>query len=267
MSVTSRERAVESLVALGLREYEAKCFVALSQLVEGTAKEVSQVADVPRSRVYDSVQNLEQEGLVDVQQTSPLRYRAVSVETALEILEREHRSHIDAAEDALSTLGTVREDPDEANTGIWTVRGDESVTERGCELIEDADGSVYVAAVEPVGDEVLEWIETAADAGLSVAGTLPSSVREQVRQRVDAGALAASFVDAPALDGLTRLLVTDGDEALVGARTQGSLPNVAHETALYTEGTGIGPVVSRLVARYVESLDGDSPFAAGRQFA
>lgn len=45
--------AIEALTELGLTEYEARCFVALSQLTQGTAKEISRVADVPQSRVYD----------------------------------------------------------------------------------------------------------------------------------------------------------------------------------------------------------------------
>lgn len=60
--VPDPEEAVTSLEELGLTEYEARCFVALTRLSKGTAKEVSQVADVPRSRVYDTIERLERTG-------------------------------------------------------------------------------------------------------------------------------------------------------------------------------------------------------------
>lgn len=49
--MASEEETVESLVELGLTEYEACCLVAVTQLSQGTAKEISQIADVPQSRV------------------------------------------------------------------------------------------------------------------------------------------------------------------------------------------------------------------------
>ena len=39
--------AIELLQELGLKEYEARCFVALTRLPFGTAKEISDVASAP----------------------------------------------------------------------------------------------------------------------------------------------------------------------------------------------------------------------------
>lgn len=61
--MASKAEAVEALTELGSTEYEARCFVALSQLSEGTAQEISQVSEVPQSRVYDIADSLFQRGL------------------------------------------------------------------------------------------------------------------------------------------------------------------------------------------------------------
>jgi len=61
------EEAVEVLQQLGLKEYEAKCFVGLSRLSTGTAKKLSEITDVPRTRVYDAIRLLEAQGLVEIQ--------------------------------------------------------------------------------------------------------------------------------------------------------------------------------------------------------
>ena len=55
----SVEEAVDVLRKLGLKEYEARCFVGLSRLSTGTAKRLSEVTEVPRTRVYDAIRVLE----------------------------------------------------------------------------------------------------------------------------------------------------------------------------------------------------------------
>ncbi|WP_321163696.1 helix-turn-helix domain-containing protein [Halorubrum lipolyticum] len=46
------------LKELGFSEYEAYTFVYLLQLGTGTAKDVAEIGDVPRTRVYDAVDAL-----------------------------------------------------------------------------------------------------------------------------------------------------------------------------------------------------------------
>ena len=53
-----REEATELLQKLGLKEYEARSFVGLSRLDAGTAKELSEITEVPRTRIYDAVKEL-----------------------------------------------------------------------------------------------------------------------------------------------------------------------------------------------------------------
>lgn len=60
--------AIKQLPALGLSAYAARTLVALVELGEGTAQDVSGVADVPRTRVYDAVDELQHRGLVVVLQ-------------------------------------------------------------------------------------------------------------------------------------------------------------------------------------------------------
>ncbi|MFC7078815.1 TrmB family transcriptional regulator [Halorussus caseinilyticus] len=73
----NQEQAAGLLQQLGLKEYEARCFVALTRKATATAKEISEIADVPRTRVYDAIRVLEAQGLVEIQHTNPRQYRAV----------------------------------------------------------------------------------------------------------------------------------------------------------------------------------------------
>ena len=86
------DEAVTALQELGLKEYEAQCFVGLSRLSSGTAKQLSEITDVPRTRVYDAIRLLEAQGLVEVQHSSPQRFRAVPLEEATETLRDQYEA-------------------------------------------------------------------------------------------------------------------------------------------------------------------------------
>ncbi|WP_241991874.1 helix-turn-helix domain-containing protein, partial [Halorubrum sp. SS7] len=77
-------------------------FIALSALESGTARDVSRVSAVPRTRVYDAIDELRDRGLVDVLQSSPKRFRAISAETTSRTLEHELRHRVDVLRTALS---------------------------------------------------------------------------------------------------------------------------------------------------------------------
>jgi sugar-specific transcriptional regulator TrmB len=106
--------AVEVLQQLGLKEYEARCFVGLSRLSTGTAKQLSEMTDVPRTRVYDAVRILEAQGLVEIQHSSPQKFRAVSMSEATETLRGQYESRVDRLQAALDDVEMV-EDHDESS--------------------------------------------------------------------------------------------------------------------------------------------------------
>ncbi|MBN1924118.1 MAG: TrmB family transcriptional regulator [Nanoarchaeota archaeon] len=73
----------ELLRKLGLNKYEAESYLALLNLGPSSAFNISKNGSVPFGRVYDSLNSLEQKGLVEVVPSKPKKYKAVSPETAL----------------------------------------------------------------------------------------------------------------------------------------------------------------------------------------
>ena len=86
-----RARAVSLFRELGLTEYEAQVYVALLRLGMGTAREISETTDVPRTRIYDATERLADRGFVDVQHASPKAFRPASRETAMRKLNSDTR--------------------------------------------------------------------------------------------------------------------------------------------------------------------------------
>jgi sugar-specific transcriptional regulator TrmB len=104
-----RERAVDALTDLGFGVYAARTFVALTELSGGTAVEVSDAADVPRTRVYDAVEELSETNLVRVEDSTPKRFTPVSADEAAERLLAEYRSRTETLRESLSAVETDRE--------------------------------------------------------------------------------------------------------------------------------------------------------------
>lgn len=96
--------AIEQLEALGLSAYAARTFVGLVELEAATAKSVSEVVDVPRTRVYDAVGELSELGLVSVEETTPKRFRSVPAATACEVFEREYMDRIAKLQQSLDAI-------------------------------------------------------------------------------------------------------------------------------------------------------------------
>ncbi len=161
--------AVELLQALGLKEYEAKCFVALSRVENATAKAVSELSEVPRTRVYDAVDALEDAGLVARQHSNPQRFRAVPVAEAAETLRDEYDARIGDLRDALDDVPDVQRDADADTTDVWTLTGGSAVANRTTGLVADADSAVaLVATADALDADLVEELAATADAGVDV---------------------------------------------------------------------------------------------------
>ncbi len=77
------QATMDTLKAIGLNSYERKLWVALISRATGTAGELSELANVPRSRTYDVLESLAEKGFVMVQTTKPLRYVAIEPEESM----------------------------------------------------------------------------------------------------------------------------------------------------------------------------------------
>lgn len=80
---------------LGLNQYESKTYLALMSTPARTATQLSDVAGIPRPRVYDVLAKLEKRGFVVTKPGRPARYSAVNVSTAIGTLKRERQSELD----------------------------------------------------------------------------------------------------------------------------------------------------------------------------
>ena len=121
---------LNKLKALGLNSYEAKLWVALLSVGTSTAGELSDIANVPRSRSYDVLEGLEKKGFIITQIGKPIKYLAIPPE---EVLERVKESISREYKERENLMDSLQES--ELMTEL------DSLHNKGIKLIEPSDVS------------------------------------------------------------------------------------------------------------------------------
>jgi sugar-specific transcriptional regulator TrmB len=83
---------LNQLKAFGLNSYESKIWTALLSRGVSTAGELSDIANVPRSRSYDVLESLEKKGFVVMKFGKPIKYLAVPPEEVVERVKKNMRT-------------------------------------------------------------------------------------------------------------------------------------------------------------------------------
>ncbi len=256
------DEAVDLLTRFGFTEYEAKCFVALVRLDDGTAREISDLAEVPRARVYDCVDALNEAGFVDVQGSSPKRYRGVAPDVAVAAIEREFRGDLDRLETLLPELQTS---PDTSEQGdVWVMEGLDAVGERLTSMVEDADERIVMAVATEslLTTDLPTALARAVDRGVDVTVGSPG---EPIRDEIAAVAPGARVVETwtwweefPVRPrAMTSVLLVDDDALFVSSGTDAH-PGADRHRAVWTDsdGTPLVPMMRPLLTR---AVTGDDP--------
>ncbi|PSQ04855.1 transcriptional regulator [Halobacteriales archaeon QS_6_71_20] len=250
------DEAVTVLQELGLKEYEAQCFVGLSRLSSGTAKRLSEITDVPRTRVYDAIRLLEAQGLVEVQHSSPQRFRAVPLEEATETLRDQYEARVDRLANALDDADPVDPVDEDPVQEVWSMSGQDAIANRANQLIEDATEEVVLV----LGDDSLlmtELIDTlnALPSGVDLLiGAVTESLQARIHDTVPTATTFLSGLEWLRNGGdpdenlvMGRLLLVDRSAILVSTID----PDTSEEKAIFGGGFRNGLIVMarRLLAQ------------------
>lgn len=251
MHDTSVDDAVALLESLGLKEYEARCFVALTRVDAASAKAVSDLSDVPRTRVYDAVDALEDAGLVERQHANPQQFRAVPIAEATETLRADYDARISDLEATLRDIPPANEDDDDSPAEVWSLSGETAIRNRLERLVGDASNTVVVLAADStvLTDGVGAELATANGRNVDLAVGVHGDARDDHRDLLpDAdtfhpdGAWADTNVGG--LDALDCLVLVDGDAVLASATENGD----AHAVVGRGSGNALVAVVRGIVA-------------------
>ena len=235
------------LQQLGLKEYEAKCFVALTRKQTATAKEISDIADVPRTRVYDAIRVLEAQGLVEIQHTNPRQYRAVPLQEATETIRRQYDSRVDELQETIDAIQPAETDDEPVTHEVWSLSSTDAITSRTHQLLQDAESEIVfvISAESLVTDELVETLNevTATDVDVLI-GTVTAEMRDDLRERVpDAEVFLSELEWLHGNDGekvaIGRMLLVDQSTILLSSVYE----TTGEEKAIFGRGFQNGLVV------------------------
>jgi len=125
------DSAIENLGRLGLKEYEAKIYVALVGLGEANVRRIHEASGVPRPRVYDVLNTLAEKGFISIRQGSPLMYSAVRPDSVVSFLKKDLDA---AARDSIKILEALSVDAQQNYSPIWYVHSDWTI-QRNLEML------------------------------------------------------------------------------------------------------------------------------------
>ncbi|PGF17451.1 TrmB family transcriptional regulator [Natrinema sp. CBA1119] len=237
-----QNEAVDAFEQLGLTSYEAKVFIALHRLGAGTARDVAEITDVPRSQVYSVAESLENRGLLEVQQSNPIRYRPVSVDEARDTLRTQFEREQDRA---FEYVETVKNEPagEETQEDIWTVRGRDRVDDRTAAILSQAEDRIVFGTRLPelVTDSIERTIAERAAAGVAV---LVVSRTKAVHDRF--ADIENVVVERPPPhrsddERSGRIVIVDDDSILLSVIGDGN------ETAFWSSGSLFASVLIQLI--------------------
>lgn len=213
--------------AFSLNLYEVKLWTALLSRGISTAGELSDIADVPRSRTYDVLESLERKGFVVVKPEKPIKYLAISPQEVLsrvqkrmeeKATERAKRLTELSDSDVLAELNALFKqgiEPMQATDFSGALKGRHNLYDHLSLLIKEAQSSIFlITSEEGIIRKVRSLksvLEKAKERGVSISIVAPET--ENTKQILNSLKDIADIKKANDINA--RFCIVDGRQILL----------------------------------------------------
>ena len=147
---------ISNLKKFGLSENEAKAYVGLVFLREASAREVHTVAEIPRVKVYEVLDNLIEKRYAVILHGTPIHYKATDPEDLLQMLREDYEKT--AAEISKSfeemELKAYPEDDIESTDSIQYLRSEWTVRKKMNDILEEAQNLIIFTRSPAIMKEI-----------------------------------------------------------------------------------------------------------------
>ena len=221
-----QKQMLSKLKDFGLNSYEAKLWTGLLSRGVATAGELSDIANVPRSRSYDVLESLERKGFVIMKLGKPIKYIAVPPTEVVERVKKHVQEEADGQRQLLEELrgsdvlqelsllhkqGVELVDPLEL-TGV--VKGRQNLYHQLASIMKDAKKSVLIMTSEEGAlrkvDMLKSSLQKAKDNGAKVRILAPLKNQASMQKAL------GSFVQIKHAEGpVGRFCVVDGKQVIL----------------------------------------------------
>jgi sugar-specific transcriptional regulator TrmB len=207
---------ITNLEKLGLTENEAKAYVGLVSLREGTAREIHELTNVPRAKIYEILKVLAKKGYIEVRQGSPTYFRAVDPKQVIGKIKDEFLNC------AIDTLGQLNELGYELpkTSPVWCIQSEWGIKNRIREIMAEVKEELIIFSSNPTFlqefEPELQKLEKSCNLTLIVDElekfrSLPFEFRETKKEFTD-------FMNNILIDGVQYneefFMIADGKESI-----------------------------------------------------
>jgi HTH-type transcriptional regulator, sugar sensing transcriptional regulator len=236
--ITADSDLIASLIRLGFTQYEAQAYTALVGQAPITGAEVGRRAEMPPSKVYETLVRLEAKGAVLVNRSEPIRYAAVPHAALLEELRTRFHADLSSAATALDRL-PVKQEPGL----VWSLSTREPIVQAFARTISNAKGGIFAGIWDEELDELGPQLEAAAARGIDTHVAIYGTRTLNVPHTYDLSKCGASA--RLRLSGRRLAVVVADDNDAVVAEFGDRTPDQATLTT--------NPVIALLAIEYVKA--------------
>ncbi|WP_437131425.1 TrmB family transcriptional regulator [Bacillus atrophaeus] len=163
------------LQQFGFTQYESQVYtslVTINQALDATA--IVKRSDVPRSKVYEVLNNLVDKGIVlEATVEKKRQYTALPIEAMIEKLKADFESNIQD----LKKIEVVEMEVDDR---VWTLKENQSITSIIKELTAEAEKSIFISAWANDLQKYLPLLEKKYQAGLEVVIHVTGEIQTRI---------------------------------------------------------------------------------------
>ncbi|MHA2270511.1 MAG: TrmB family transcriptional regulator [Candidatus Hodarchaeales archaeon] len=177
------------LQKLGLTQYESQALIALTKLGTAEASRIAKVSNVPQSKIYETMRQLERKGIITTEEmkgsANYYRFLLEPSQAILQLRENYIRPIKLASErvqgDLTKIYGTMR-DKAHLQHELWTIKGIDRIIRTIEEMMESAQSLVFHNFTHEYFIAAAPAMKAAKERGVEVRAMMRSADLEEIRK-------------------------------------------------------------------------------------
>ncbi len=231
------EKVINTLQKMGLTYYGSKAYAALVAIGPSSPGEVAREAEVPRSKIYEVLKRLEEEGWVSVERGRPLKYKPRRPKDAIDERKAILNSDIEYAASELSSIYDRQMDKELPR--VWLIRGMDNISSRMVDMMDRARHDILLlGALYSPGEigRIRREMERARKRGVRVRIITRPRIALKEGELDLLGALSGAASDIRLYKTpFIKFVVIDGREILIMfSKVTDDVPDVENAIAMWT---------------------------------
>lgn len=151
------ENIIESLEKFGLTRYEAKAYIGMTNIISGKAEDIAKASEIPRSKIYSTLKELDKKGFITITHTRPIEYKVVPPR---EVYKRKKEELIKELEDSEEKLDEIYNSQiSEVQAPIWLIKTSKNIINKEVEIVKKTRKSLNMRVgflLEGEGEELIK---------------------------------------------------------------------------------------------------------------